>query len=65
MSSKLNPNCYGLATRCRKLYFCFVECRKPKKVGTTDVNNVILPHALQYADGLFTIKNYCWWIQTD
>ena len=65
MSSKLNPNCYGLATRCRKLYFCFVECCKPKKVGTTDVNNVILPHALQYADGLFTIKNYCWWIQTD
>jgi len=33
MSSKLNPNCYGFATRCRKLYFCFVGCRKPKKVG--------------------------------
>ena len=28
-------------------------------------NNVILPHVVQYADGLFTIKNYCWWIQTD
>jgi len=24
MSPKLNPNCYGFATRCRKLYFCFV-----------------------------------------
>ena len=33
MSPKLNPNCYGFATRCRKLYFCFVGCRKPKKVG--------------------------------
>ena len=29
------------------------------------VNNVILPHIVQYADGLFTIKNYCWWIQAD
>jgi len=25
-------NCYGLATRCRNLYFSFVGCRKPKKV---------------------------------
>ena len=33
MSPKLNPNCYGFATGCRKLYFCFVRCRKPKKVG--------------------------------
>ena len=33
MSLKLNPNCYGFATRCRKLYFCFVGCRKPEKVG--------------------------------
>ena len=33
MSPKINPNCYGFATRCRKLYFCFVGCRKPKKVG--------------------------------
>ena len=33
MSPKLNPNCYGFATRCRKLYFRFVGCRKPKKVG--------------------------------
>ena len=29
------------------------------------VNNVILPHVAQYADGLFAIKNYCWWIQAD
>jgi len=33
MSPKLNPNYYGFATRCQKLYFCFVGCRKPKKVG--------------------------------
>jgi len=33
MSPKLNPNCYGFATRYQKLYFCFVGCRKPKKVG--------------------------------
>ena len=33
MSPKLNPNCYGFASRCRKLYFCFVGCSKPKKVG--------------------------------
>jgi len=33
MSPKLNPNCCRFATRCRKLYFCFVGCRKPKKVG--------------------------------
>ena len=29
------------------------------------VNNVILPHVVQYADGLITIKNYCWWILAD
>ena len=33
MSPKLNQNCYGFTTRCRKVYFCFVGCRKPKKVG--------------------------------
>ena len=29
------------------------------------VNKVILPHVVQYADGLYAIKNYCWWIQAD
>ena len=33
ISPKLNPNCYGFATRFWKLYLCFVGCRKPKKVG--------------------------------
>jgi len=31
-SSSLEANCYGLATGCRKLYFSFAGCRKPKKV---------------------------------
>jgi len=27
------PNCYGFATRCRKLYFSCVGCRRDEKVG--------------------------------
>ena len=51
MSPKLNPNCYGFATRCRKLYFCFVGCRKHKKVGNHCARLLI--------HGYY--KNFTWW----
>jgi len=27
------PNCYGFATKCHKLHFYFIMCRKPTKIG--------------------------------
>jgi len=33
MSLNLKPNFCGFATRCRRLCFSFVGCRKPEKVG--------------------------------
>jgi len=35
MPSYPNPNCYGLSTGSRKLYFPSVGCRKHKKLGNT------------------------------
>jgi len=46
ISPNLKPNCYGLATRCRKSYFSFVGCRKPKKV-TTALDT--LQHTVEYS----------------
>jgi len=42
MSPSLKQNCYGFATRCRKLYFSFEGCRKPKMVGNDWFNSFLI-----------------------
>jgi len=61
MSPKLNPNCYGFATRCRKLYFCFVGCRKPKKVG----NHWSREIQILYSQSRYGRIHWMEWLHTD